>query len=67
MWDAGTLLVLYDQRASSGRKAEGLYWSEGDIVQLVHTSLAKRRVGSGLLSWCLVHRPTATKPTETGE
>lgn len=61
MWDAGTLLVLYDQRASSGRKAEG------DIVQLVHTSLAKRRVGSGLLSWCLVHRPTATKPTETGE
>lgn len=45
MWDAGTLLVLYDQRASSGRKAEG------DIVQLVHTSLAKRRVGSGLLSW----------------
>lgn len=49
-----------------GGKTEGLYWSEGDTVQLVHTSLAKRKFGSGLLSWCLVHRPTCYKANRNG-
>lgn len=49
-----------------GGKTEGLYWSEGDTVQLVHTSLAKRKFGSGFLSWCLVHRPTCYKANRNG-